>query len=58
VAGHERRQRSYVDVVSAVSTSDVERRLHDEIDTVLGGRLPTADDVVRLPYTERFSLRR
>ncbi len=31
---------------------DVETRLHDEIDRVLAGRLPTVDDVPRLPYTE------
>jgi cytochrome P450 len=31
---------------------EVEARLHDEIDTVLGDRLPTADDVARLRYTE------
>jgi cytochrome P450 len=30
---------------------DVEARLHDEIDTVLTGSLPTADDVARLSYT-------
>ncbi|APR79856.1 cytochrome P450 [Minicystis rosea] len=32
---------------------DIERRLHAEIASVLGGRLPTADDVRALPYTER-----
>lgn len=32
---------------------DVERRLHAELTSVLGGRLPTADDVRALPYTER-----
>ncbi len=31
---------------------EVERKLHEEIDTVLAGRLPAADDVARLPYTE------
>jgi cytochrome P450 len=30
---------------------DVERRLHDELDTVLGTKLPTAEDVERLPFT-------
>ena len=30
---------------------DVERRMHAEIDTALGGRLPTADDLAALPYT-------
>jgi len=29
---------------------DVEARFHAEIDLVLGGRLPTADDLVALPY--------
>lgn len=29
----------------------VERRLHDEIDRVLGGRVPTVEDVPRLEYT-------
>lgn len=32
---------------------EIERRLHAEIVEVLGGRLPTADDVRALPYTER-----
>jgi cytochrome P450 len=31
---------------------EVEARLHKEIDSVLGGRLPGADDVARLTYTE------
>ena len=31
---------------------DVERQLHDEIDTVLGDRAPTPADYPRLPYTE------
>jgi cytochrome P450 len=31
---------------------EVEARLHDEIDAVLEGRLPTADDFPRLRYTE------
>lgn len=30
----------------------VEARLHEEIDAVLGGRLPTVHDLARLPYTE------
>jgi cytochrome P450 len=29
----------------------VEARLHEEVDTVLGGRLPTLEDVPRLSYT-------
>jgi cytochrome P450 len=30
---------------------DAEARLHAELDAVLAGRLPTADDLPRLPYT-------
>jgi cytochrome P450 len=30
---------------------DVERRLHEELATVLGGRPPRAEDLPRLPYT-------
>lgn len=30
---------------------EVERRLHEELDTVLDGRRPTMDDMPRLPYT-------
>lgn len=30
---------------------DAEARLHDEVDTVLAGRLPTAADLPRLPWT-------
>jgi cytochrome P450 len=32
-------------------TPDVERRLHQEIDAVLGNRLPTLDDIKKLTYT-------
>jgi cytochrome P450 len=32
---------------------DVEARLHAEVDRVLGGRLPTVDDIPRLSYTEQ-----
>lgn len=31
---------------------EAERRLHAELDTVLGGRAPVLDDFGRLPYTE------
>ena len=34
----------------------VEARLHVELDTVLGGRLPTMDDLPRLSYTEMVLL--
>jgi cytochrome P450 len=33
---------------------DEETRLHAELDAVLGGRAPTADDVPNLPYTRMF----
>jgi cytochrome P450 len=33
-----------------------ERRMHEEIDGVLGGRLPTAEDVEHLPYVEMVLL--
>ena len=29
----------------------IERNLHDELDSVLGGRTPALDDLARLPYT-------
>jgi cytochrome P450 len=32
---------------------DVEARLHEEVDRVLGGRLPTLEDVSRLPFVEQ-----
>ena len=32
---------------------EVEARMHDEIDRVLGGRLPTMDDVPKLPFVEQ-----
>jgi cytochrome P450 len=32
----------------------VERRLHAELDDVLGGREPTYDDLARLPYTNQI----
>ena len=31
---------------------EVEARMHAELDQVLGGRTPTAEDVPHLPYTE------
>jgi len=34
------------------SNPEVEARLHAELDSVLGGRLPAADDLPALPYTE------
>jgi cytochrome P450 len=32
---------------------EVEAKLHEELDTVLGGRLPTLEDLRQLPYTEK-----
>ncbi|HEY7169498.1 MAG TPA: cytochrome P450 [Vicinamibacterales bacterium] len=32
---------------------DVEARMHEEIDRVLGGRLPTLGDIPNLPYVEK-----
>lgn len=32
---------------------DIEKRLHKEVDSLLDGRLPTADDVPRLSYTRK-----
>lgn len=34
--------------------ADIQARLHDELDTVLGGRMPTMDDLPSLPYLDRF----
>src|SRR5262249_9521580 len=31
---------------------EAEARMHQELDRVLGGRLPTPDDIPQLPYTE------
>jgi cytochrome P450 len=33
---------------------EVEAKLHAEVDAVLGGRSPTAEDVPRLPYTKQI----
>ena len=33
--------------------SEIESRLHQELDTVLGSRIPTFNDLSALPYTER-----
>jgi cytochrome P450 len=32
---------------------EVEKRLHEELDAVLGGRLPTAANPAKLPYTDK-----
>jgi cytochrome P450 len=33
---------------------EVERKLHAELDAVLGGRLPCASDISKLPYTDKI----
>jgi cytochrome P450 len=54
LAGHETTALALAHTLYLLSKHpDVERRLYAEIAAVLGGRLPTADDVRALPYTER-----
>jgi cytochrome P450 len=51
-AGHETTANALTFTLYLLSQHpDVERTLRDEIDRVLGGRVPVADDVDRLPYT-------
>ena len=53
VAGHETTANALTWTWYLLSQhSDVEARLHGEVDSVLAGALPTAADVARLPYTE------
>ncbi len=54
LAGHETTALALAHTIYLLSKyPDVERRLVAEIDQVLGGKLPTAEDVKKLPYTER-----
>jgi cytochrome P450 len=54
LAGHETTANALTWTWYLLSQSpEVERRLHEEIDRVLAGRLPTVADVDRLPYTTR-----
>jgi cytochrome P450 len=54
LAGHETTANALTWTWYLLSQSpEVERRLHEEIDHVLEGRLPTVADVDRLPYTTR-----
>src|SRR5436190_7750664 len=54
LAGHETTANALTWMWYLVSqTPDVERRLHDEIDRALQGRLPTVADIPSLPFTER-----
>jgi cytochrome P450 len=51
-AGHETTARTMTFTWYALSRAPhVAARLHEELDRVLGGRLPTVDDLRRLPYT-------
>ena len=54
LAGHETTALALAHTLYLLSTHpEVERRLHAELASVLGDRLPTADDVRSLPYAER-----
>ena len=53
LAGHETTANALTWAFYLLSENpEVESRLHEELDSVLGGRLPTADDFPRLRYTE------
>jgi cytochrome P450 len=53
LAGHETTSLALSHALYLLSKHpDVERRVHDELTRVLGGRLPTADDARALPLTE------
>mgnify|MGYP001450170022 CR=1 FL=1 len=52
VAGHETTANTMSWIFYLLATHpQVEQKLHDELETVLGGRQPTADDVPNLVYT-------
>jgi cytochrome P450 len=54
LAGHETTALALAHALYLLSKHpDVERRLHAELTSVLGDRLPTSDDVRALPYTDR-----
>lgn len=53
-AGHETTARTMTFAWYALATNPgVTERLHEELDRVLGGRTPTADELRQLPYTLR-----
>jgi cytochrome P450 len=53
LAGHETTSLALSHALYLLSKHpDIERRMHDELTRVLGGRLPTADDARALPLTE------
>jgi cytochrome P450 len=54
LAGHETTANALTWTWYLVSQApEIERRLHDEIDRALGGRLPTIADLPNLPFVER-----
>jgi cytochrome P450 len=54
LAGHETTSNALTWTFYLLSQNpEPERRLHAELDAVLGGRDPTTDDLKRLPYTEQ-----
>lgn len=54
LAGHETTALTLAHTLYLLSKHpEVARALHAELESVLGGRAPTADDVRALPYTER-----
>jgi cytochrome P450 len=53
IAGHETTSNALTWTFYLLSQyPNVERKLHDEIELVLGNRIPTADDIPKLRYTE------
>jgi cytochrome P450 len=53
IAGHETTANAMTWTWYLLSQNpEVEAKLHDELDTVLNGRLPTFEDVAKLPYCE------
>jgi cytochrome P450 len=53
IAGHETTSNALTWTFCLLSQyPNVERKLHDEIELVLGNRIPTADDIPKLQYTE------
>jgi len=54
VAGHETTANTLSWLFICLSQNhDVEGRLHEELDRVLGGRVPSAEDMPRLPYLKQ-----
>jgi cytochrome P450 len=55
LAGHETTANALTWTWYLLSQSpDVERRLHEDVDRVLGGRLPTVEDIPSLGFVERI----